>query len=253
MTTRTARRVEPMLVRSWNLFHGNTLPPGRRAYLREMVELVTVDRPDVLCLQEVPGWALGRLGGWTGMTEVPVVTKRPSVGPLSVPAAIGRALTAPHHGLIRSAFAGQGNAILLAPGLEVVATGTLRLPSIQGKEPRVAQRVELELPSGGSAVVVNVHCTNVETEADVELALALAWALDGAGNALVVVAGDFNVAPERSGALGAVARLFSAPIPGSIDQVLVGGAPSVTRVWAPEEREYGGRLLSDHAPVEAQT
>jgi endonuclease/exonuclease/phosphatase family metal-dependent hydrolase len=242
-----------MLVRSWNLFHGNTLPVGRRAYLREMVELATLDRPDVLCLQEVPGWALRRLGGWTGMTEVPVATKRPAVGPLPVPAALGRLLTAPHHGLIRSAFAGQGNALLLAPGLKVFATGTLRLnPSVQRKEPRLAQRVELELPGGGGAVVVNVHCTNVETEADVELALALAWALDGAGNALVVVAGDFNIVPERSSALRAVARLFSVPILGSLDQVLVGGAPSVTRVWAPEERAYGERLLSDHAPVEAR-
>ena len=47
-----------MLVRSWNLFHGNTLPPGRRSRLEEMVRLATADRPDVLCLQEVPLWAL---------------------------------------------------------------------------------------------------------------------------------------------------------------------------------------------------
>src|SRR5436309_12514115 len=103
-----------MLVRSWNLFHGNTLPPGRKSYLREMIELVTADRPDVICLQEVPAWALGRLGGWAGMTEVPALARRPSLGPLAIPALAGRALTAPHHGLIRSAFAGQGNAVLLA-------------------------------------------------------------------------------------------------------------------------------------------
>jgi endonuclease/exonuclease/phosphatase family metal-dependent hydrolase len=235
-----------MLARSWNLFHGNTVPPGRRAFLREMVELVTADRPDVVCLQEVPAWALRRLERWSGMSAMTVVTKRPPLG-----ATLGRALTAPNHGLIRSAFEGQGNAILLAPGLEVVATGTLRLnPSVRNKEPRLAQRVEVELPEG-RATVVNAHCTNDEAEADVELALAIAWAIDGAGDALVIVAGDFNVVPERSGALGAVPGLFSAPIPGSIDQVLVRGGPATTRVWAPEEREYGGRLLSDHAPVEA--
>ena len=33
-----------MIVRTWNLFHGNTNPPGRKAYLREMVEL---SRPTV--------------------------------------------------------------------------------------------------------------------------------------------------------------------------------------------------------------
>ena len=31
------------LVRSWNVFHGNTYPPQRRAFLREMIELVTHD------------------------------------------------------------------------------------------------------------------------------------------------------------------------------------------------------------------
>lgn len=241
-----------MLVRSWNLFHGNTVPPGRRAYLREMIALVTADRPDVVCVQEVPGWALGRLAGWAGMTEVFAVTKRSGLGPLPIPAALGRALTAPHHGLIRSAFAGQGSAILLGRGLEVVATSMLRLnPSVRAKEPRLAQRVVLELPAGGRVVVANLHCTNVETEADVELALALPWVQEGAGEP-VVVGGDFNVVPERSHALRALAGMFSAPIAGSIDQVLVRGAPATARVWAAEEREYGGRLLSDHAPVEAR-
>ncbi len=50
-----------MLIRSWNLFHGNTTPPGRHAYLEEMVHLVTVDGPDVVCLQELPVWSLRRL------------------------------------------------------------------------------------------------------------------------------------------------------------------------------------------------
>ena len=50
-----------MLVRSWNLFHGNTETARRAsAYLDEMVELATADDPDVLCLQEIPAWALGR-------------------------------------------------------------------------------------------------------------------------------------------------------------------------------------------------
>ena len=47
-----------MLVRSWNLFHGNTSPPSSAVYLEEMVRLACADRPDVLVLQEVPAWAL---------------------------------------------------------------------------------------------------------------------------------------------------------------------------------------------------
>ena len=50
-----------LVIRTWNLFHGNTHPPGRRAYLRQMIELVTRDRPDVVCLQELPVWSLARL------------------------------------------------------------------------------------------------------------------------------------------------------------------------------------------------
>ena len=64
-----------MLVRTWNLFHGNTNPPGRRAFLDEMVELATADDPDVLCAQEVPAWALGRFTGGD-------VAARPTLGPL---------------------------------------------------------------------------------------------------------------------------------------------------------------------------
>ena len=41
-----------------------------------MVRLATADRPDVLCLQEVPLWALRRLARWSGMTVRYVVTRR---------------------------------------------------------------------------------------------------------------------------------------------------------------------------------
>ena len=49
-----------MLIRSWNLFHGNTVPPQRQAFLDEMLRRATADEPDVLCLQELPAWALTR-------------------------------------------------------------------------------------------------------------------------------------------------------------------------------------------------
>ena len=56
-----------LLARTWNLFHGNAVPPERRAFLREMIELATGDEPDVVCLQELPVWAVARLEGWSGM------------------------------------------------------------------------------------------------------------------------------------------------------------------------------------------
>src|SRR5205814_10686143 len=103
-------------------------------------------------------------------------------------------------------------------------------------EPRVAQRVELD-----GLVVANVHLSHGPRGAG-ELESVLEW-LGGATP--LVLAGDFNTTPELEG--------FAGGLPG-IDQVLVRGGrgPVHTRAWAPEEREYGGRLLSDHAPVEAR-
>jgi len=101
-----------VIVRTWNLFHGNTYPPGRKAYLREMVELITADRPDIVCLQEVPAWALPRIGDWANMQSVWARARRPKLGPIAIPGSVGRGLSAPHHGLARSHFGGQGNVIL---------------------------------------------------------------------------------------------------------------------------------------------
>src|SRR5215468_232173 len=98
-----------MLVRMWNLFHGNTSPPRRRAYLREMVELVFSDRPPVVCLQEVPLWALPHLERWSGMRSSGAVAARPRLRS----AELGRLITWLDHGLFRSAFTGQANAILV--------------------------------------------------------------------------------------------------------------------------------------------
>ena len=75
-----------MLVRTWNLYHGNSSPPRRHAFLDEMIELATADDPDVLCLQEVPAWALPRF-------TAADVAARPIFG-----ASVGRALTDLHHG-----------------------------------------------------------------------------------------------------------------------------------------------------------
>ena len=73
---RTVAPSMPLLVRSWNLFHGNTLPPTRRSHLREMVELAVSGRPDVVCLQEVPVWAVPRLAEWSGLRPFPAVARR---------------------------------------------------------------------------------------------------------------------------------------------------------------------------------
>src|SRR5437764_9346667 len=154
-----------------------------------MVRLATADDPDVLCVQEVPAWALGRF-------TVGDVAARPAVGPLPVTAEIGRRLTEPNHGLLRSAFAGQGNAIKVSPRLRVLShhvltlnprrfrlaqSRALRLGPVArlgwAKERRIVQAVRLEHPSGRSFLVTNMHCTSFAADerlADAEV-LRAAW------------------------------------------------------------------------------
>lgn len=267
-----------LLVRTWNLFHGNAVPPERATYLEEMVRLASADRPGVLLLQEVPVWALDRLDEWSGMAAVGEVAARPSLGPLPSTAEIGRALTALHYGLFRSAFAGQANAILLAPELGVLSCDSIVLNPrafrrVQAKwlglglaarlawanERRVCQAVRIGLPDGTTALVANLHATSYppdERTADAELlrAAVLVDAL-AAPDEPVVLGGDVNVAGDRSWTLRDLTRPewgFSAPGSG-IDQVLVRGTPATTpERWPAERRRVGGRLLSDHAPVEVR-
>jgi endonuclease/exonuclease/phosphatase family metal-dependent hydrolase len=262
-----------LLVRTWNVFHGNTVPPGRRGHLRAMLDLALADDPDVLCLQELPAWALRLLVPWSGR-EVASARARPSVFvALPIPAGLGRALTATHHGLFRSAFAGQGIATLVAPRFELrehhelpLNPTSFRADQVRaleldaraarewGSERRVAQAAVL---TGGDRelVVVNLHATssNDRRLAAAELQRAAAWARELAGERPLVLAGDFNLEHERSPALAdLVADGFSPAGPG-IDHVLARGlaVERAEQPWPEERRRKGGLLLSDHAPVES--
>jgi endonuclease/exonuclease/phosphatase family metal-dependent hydrolase len=267
-----------VLIRSWNLFHGNTVPPQRRAFLREAVRLASADRPDVLCLQEIPAWALRRLGAWSGMEAFADLAARPLLGPLPIPAELGRLLTSAHNGLLRSACSGQGNAILVAPELRardhrrVVLNGSsfrraqarwLGLDVVArlawAKERRVGQTVRVELGDGRHALVANLHATSYWPDQrlpDAELFRAARFAVDAApAGEVVVLAGDFNVSAGRSHTLADLTGPewgFSPPGPG-IDHVLVRGADAgELRIWPEERRRVDGALVSDHAPVELE-
>jgi endonuclease/exonuclease/phosphatase family metal-dependent hydrolase len=253
-----------VLVRSWNLFHGNASPPQRRGFLEAMIDLATADSPDVLCVQEVPAWALGRF-------TVGDLASRP---PFGVP--IGRALTAAHHGLIRGGVAGQGVAVWLGPRSRLIGQHSYVLNprgyrSQQGralslsraarwtwsKERRIVQVVRLAM-GGRRIVIANAHCTPVAEDSripDAELlrSARLAASLTTPDDVLVL-AGDFNVRADTSHALVHLCGSewgFSTPGPG-IDHVLVRGAPATPlRVWPlRRRRDADGTVLSDHAPVE---
>ncbi len=229
-----------LLVRSWNVFHGNTSPPGRHSRLSAMIRLASVDRPAVLCLQEVPLWALPRLARWSGMRARWVVTKQPWL-----PAWLGGAITRLNNGLLRSAIAGQANAILLAPALAPLEHATLRIDE-RKSEPRWCHVVRLE-----KLVLANLHATNDFRHPELvaaEIVRAERFVSELAGDLPCVLAGDFNVRAEHLRELAG----WSALGPG-IDHVLVRGlAAEPLAVWPEERRRHNGRVLSDHPPVETR-
>ena len=241
----------PLLVRSWNLFHGRTYPPGRHAYLREAIELAIEDEPDVLCLQELPLWSLSKLEQWSGMAVFAART-RLRLGWL------GRWPTDVHHGVLRSALTGQANAILVARKLSVLAHGRRVLSGRLldwPEERRVSHGVRMREAEGRALVVVNLHLSHAgqarRAEAQLQTTLAFAEELAGDGEP-IVLAGDFNLTARSEGMRELVAAGYSRPGPG-IDHVVVRGAAATPLVvWPLERRSLGGRTLSDHPPVELQ-
>jgi endonuclease/exonuclease/phosphatase family metal-dependent hydrolase len=253
-----------VLIRSWNLFHGHTCPPGWEAYLEEMLRLATADRPDVLALQEIPAWGLDRLAEWGGMAAVGDVAQRPMFGPAPISPQLGRVLTSLRPGLFRSAFSGQGNAILLAEGLRVATHEVVVLnpsefrreqsrilglgPLVRlawGKERRICQIVRLEQ----GIVIGNLHGSGSLGDpripaVELQRAVTFVERLARVGDT-VVIAGDFNVAGPAAALDG-----YSPPGPW-IDHIeLRGATPSPLRTWPDARRLRDGMLLSDHAPVE---
>lgn len=264
-----------MLIRTWNVFHGNAHPPERHAFLEQVVRLATEDAPAAVCLQELPAWALSRLERWTGFRAVGAVGARPSVGPFPASAEVGRVLTDLHHGRLRSLFAGQANAILVAPEFALVDERVLELNAHDfrrresrrlglrpvtrlawGKERRVC--IVLRLRARDSTLVLaNLHGTSFPDKrlANAELFRAATFvdAFADPGER-VVLAGDFNLTVRNSSFLRRLQTpewAFAGATATGIDHVLSrnldGSAP--TR-WPVERRRVAGRVLSDHAPVE---
>jgi endonuclease/exonuclease/phosphatase family metal-dependent hydrolase len=227
-----------ILVRTWNLFHGNVVPPERRGYLREMVELATADGPGIVCLQEVPVWALRHLERWSGMRALGAVAAVPRVT-----AELGRWITELHHGLLRSALTGQANVILVARSLDVAEERSLVIS--ESGERRVCQLARV----GGLGAVGNFHATGGPV-ADEQFRRAVDFVADADEHA--IIAGDANVRPGEGRTYEYLGRMgFSLPLLGSIDQIMVRGLDvTPPTAWTAERRSVRGRPLSDHAPVE---
>ncbi len=220
-----------MLIRSWNVYHGRSYPPGRRGHVEAAVRLAATGAPDVVCLQELPLWSAPRLAGWTGMQAFAARTRRAPLG-----ARAGRTITSVHYAALRSAFTGQANAIVVGAGHTAENLGS-RLLTDPREHPRVCQAVRVD----DRLVVANIHASPHAALTQVERALDWLDGLVREGEPLVL-AGDFNASLTLPG--------FSAPH-GGIDDVLVRRTEaSRFEVWPEERRRQNGVVLSDHAPVE---
>jgi endonuclease/exonuclease/phosphatase family metal-dependent hydrolase len=210
-----------------------------------MVRLVTADAPDVVALQEVPLWAVGRLDDWSGMSASWAMTMPAILGPLA------RRVTAADPVRFRSSRTGQANALLVNPHFEigrhrrvVLNPGLSRKDwLLRGGERRVCHSLEVDA-GGETMVLANLHASNHPerrlVEEEVERAAAFVASAERC-----ILCGDFNL--PRHPVDG-----YSAPIEG-IDQILVRGL-DVERgpeAWDGERRRIRDVVLSDHAPVEA--
>jgi endonuclease/exonuclease/phosphatase (EEP) superfamily protein YafD len=209
------------------------------------------------------------------MTVFGEVAARPAIGPLPSTAELGRCLTAVDPVRFRGAFAGQANAILVAPGLRVldrdsIVLNTRRFRRAQArwvglplvdelywaKERRVCHAVRVALRDGRVAAISNLHATGSKDkripDAEVLRAATFADALAGPDE-VCVLAGDFNITAERSLTLAELRGPewgFSRAADG-IDHVLVRGAEAGDpERWPIARRRIDGVVVSDHAPVD---
>ena len=211
-----------MRVLTWNLFHGRAVEPRGRPLQKEFTELIAGWDWDVALLQEVPPWwprALAEASGGSGRMAL---TSRNWLPPLRW---LARVLPD-----VAKSWGGGCNAIL-ARGEQIAGhrTQTLRLRP----ERRVMHAVRL----ASGVWVGNLHAqVRPQVAARSDIARAGTAILDWAGDAPVLLGGDFNV---RDPAIAGLRDMGGS----GIDRVLGRG-------FAPAGREMPDRQgLSDHAPV----
>jgi endonuclease/exonuclease/phosphatase family metal-dependent hydrolase len=215
-----------MLVLTWNLFHGRSVPDAPREQLADFAAALAAWEWDVALLQEVPPWWPPALGRACGASARTALTSRNWLLPLTRWAARRRP------DVIKS-WGGGANAILVRgePVLEH------RLRTLRAwPERRVVHGVRLRCGWWACNLHAQAHS---EARAQADVALAAATATAWAAGAPVVLGGDLNTrAPVAAG--------FTHAARHGVDHVLVQPASGgVSGRTLPHGR------LSDHAPVRA--
>ena len=213
-----------MLVLSWNLYHGRAVPPaGRDLYPAFAADLASWAW-DVALLQECPPWWPAPLAADCDAHEHHALTSRNLLLPLR------RFLARRRPDLIKS-NGGGSNAILIRGD----DAGTDHRFAVLRTHPerRVVHGVRL-----GDTWIANLHAQVwSEERAQADAAIAAAQVLAWAGDAPVVLGGDFNTrAPHPSGLTDLGGH--------EVDRILARGWTATSPA-----RTLDHGHLSDHAPI----
>jgi endonuclease/exonuclease/phosphatase family metal-dependent hydrolase len=216
-----------MLVLTWNLFHGRSVPDAPREQLAEFAARLAGWEWDVALLQEVPPWWPPELGRASGASARTALTSRNWVLPISRWAARRRP------DVIKS-WGGGANAILVRrEGVVEHRLHTLR----SWPERRVVHGVRLER----GWWVCNLHAqAHSEARAQADVARAAGTAIAWSAGAPVVLGGDLNTRHP-------VAHGFEVAAGHSVDHVLA----RLLRAGRSGRTLERGQL-SDHLPVLAE-
>ena len=213
-----------MIVLTWNLFHGRAIPERRHPLLGEFAAQLAAWEWDVALLQEVLPWWPPPLGRAAGASARTALTSRNQLP------AVRRGVAVRRPDLIKSG-AGGANAILVR---RAAIAEHRRVTLRRWPERRVMHAVRL----ASGPWVANLHAmahVEARARADVDVAVRAlgAWA----GDAPVVLGGDFNL--RRVEVPG-----FTHAAGHWVDHVLVRGLRPASRPDRPDRGE-----LSDHQPL----
>jgi endonuclease/exonuclease/phosphatase family metal-dependent hydrolase len=213
-----------VLVLSWNLYHGRAVPPAGRDLYREFAGRLASWAWDVALLQECPPWWPAQLAADCDAHEHHALTSRNSCLPLR------RWIAQRRPDLIKS-NGGGCNAILIRGS----DAGTDHRFAVLRTRPerRVVHGVQL-----GDTWICNLHAQVwSEEQAQQDAATAAADVFAWAGDAPVILGGDFNTRTPHPAGLTDLGGH-------KVDRVLARGWSAAS----PAKTEDHGHL-SDHAPI----
>jgi endonuclease/exonuclease/phosphatase family metal-dependent hydrolase len=221
-----------MLILSWNLFHGRSLPPTRHSLVTEFAAKLAEWPWDVALLQEVPPWWPELLGRVVAADQRRALTSRNSL------LLLRRAIANRDPELAKS-NGGGCNAILSRTAIAEHAALRLRFRP----ERRVAQLARLD----DGTCIANFHASTHVALAEDELRRLWERALSWAWKDPLILGGDLNLrrplAPDA-----AIAHVAAR----DVDHLFVSGLEPAGEAEVLDRRvtlDDGLVELSDHPPL----